>query len=225
MLLNRQKREQLNKFFETIKLSDKKNKQAKIEQIIAYLEVIHANMRKYSKKRPLVFFECGAGNSYLSFLVGFEKMFFHADDIITFKYAKQIDLVYSLHACDSATDKSIYFGIAHNARCILSVSCCQHSLRKNLRNNQYRGITKHSIFKERMVYMVADSMRSLLIEQYGYQTSIFEFVSSRHTDKNVLLRANRGNQSNTAEIKEEYTKMCNDFKVSPNLETYLKEAI
>lgn len=88
-------------------------------------------------------------------------------DILDFKADGKVDLVYSLPACDTATDKALYSGIRNNDAYILSVSCCQHSLRKSLRNSRYRGNTKHSVFKEKMVYMIGDSLRALLLELGG----------------------------------------------------------
>ncbi|MCP4133059.1 MAG: methyltransferase [bacterium] len=257
MLINRDQRETLNGFFETIRLKGK-DREAKIEQILAYMEIIHANVRKYSKKRTLVFVESCAGNCYLSFLVyyyytyiekrpvaihcvdrneklminsqgiagklGFEKMYFHTADVMQYRAPGDVALVYSLHACDAATDGTLYLGLKNKAANILSVSCCQHSIKKNLRNPRYRGITKHGIFKDRIVYMVGDSLRALLLEMMGYRVDIFEFVSSRYTDKNIMIRARKGNSGNREELLEEYKRISVEFKVKPELENYLKSS-
>ncbi|MEI8671731.1 SAM-dependent methyltransferase [Vibrio sp. SA48] len=140
------------------------NKTKKVEQILAFLEVIHSQVRKYSSKRELVFVDSGAGNCYLSFIVyyyytnivkrpvqihcvdfnkklmdknrtladslGFTGMHFHAADIELYTHNGDIDVAYSLHACDIATDKAMLLGLKNNARHIVSVSCCQHSVKK-----------------------------------------------------------------------------------------------
>jgi hypothetical protein len=183
----------LNLFFEKIRLKDHnqqsgKKKTAKIGQILSYLEIIYAQVRKYSRKRELVFIDCGAGNCYLSFLVyyffskidprpvqihcldhnqrlikwnwqraqsfAFNRMFFHACAIDDDAYHGRPDVVYSLHACDAATDKTLFLGLRTEARNILSVSCCQHSTMKKLRRHPYTGITRHQIFKKKLAYSV-----------------------------------------------------------------------
>jgi hypothetical protein len=258
MLLNRTQKEELEVFFQSIRLKNSSNDQKhKIEQILAYLEIIHSQVRKLSYKRKLTFIDSGAGNCYLSFLVSyfyskidkrdvvihcidinerlmencskkakeldFNNMIFHGCSISDFNFNGNPDLVYSLHACDTATDQALYLGLKLNARNILSVSCCQHTIKKELRHHPYSGITKHRIFKDRIVYMIADSMRVLLMESFGYKADIIEFVSSRHTDKNVMIRAKKSNQKQLDLILSEYDKIRKDFNVQPALENYLKE--
>lgn len=260
MLITPQERETLNSLFKRIKLKNAasqsgQDQTCKIEQIIAYLEIIHSNLRCYSKKRNLILYDSGAGNCYLSFLVyfyytkikqrpvvlhcidhneilmmncrnrarelGFKQMHFHACDIADYSPSGKVTMVYSLHACDSATDKTLYFGARHGAATILSVSCCQHSIRKQLRSSRYSGITRHSVYKDKFVYMVGDSLRGLLLEMHGYKVSIFEFVSSRFTDKNIMLRAKKGCNGRMQEIEDEYERLKNEFGVKPELELYL----
>ena len=81
---------------------------------------------------------------------GFAGMYFHACDIIDYTHQGNVDLVYSLHACDSATDKTIYLGCKSGASHILSVSCCQHSIKKQMRGGAYSSMTKHRVFKDRL---------------------------------------------------------------------------
>lgn len=257
MLINFDMKIELNKLFESLKLANKPNTkaEAKIEQILAYLEVIHADLRKYSKKRKLVLLESCAGNCYLSFLIyyfyskickreielycvdinkklmekamnlandyGFTGMKFIASDVKKFSLNKKVDIVFSLHACDTATDATLFLGLKHQAKLILSVSCCQHSIKKTFRSSVYSPITRHRIFKDRIVYMIGDSLRALLLEQNGYSANIFEFVSSRHTDKNIMLRAKIGTNSKRNEIEKEYAKISGEFNIKPFLETYI----
>lgn len=260
MLINSQTRQSLEVIFEAIRLKSSKTgngsgKVCKIEQIFSYLEIIHANLRKYSPKRKLVLVDSGAGNCYLSFLVyyfytqleprnitlhcvdhneklmnrcqqraaelGFKEMHFHSCDILDLEIEGTVDLVYCLHACNSATDKTLYFGSDKKAATILSVSCCQHDIKQKIRNQRYSSITKHSVYKDRIAYMVGDSLRALLLEMQGYKTDIFEFVSSRYTDKNTMLRARRCPRNNRDKTLQEYQKIKDEFKVSPELESYL----
>jgi len=259
MLLQRDEKELLNSLFTALKLKNSnddpgKDKSAKIEQIISYLEIIHSEVRKYSKKRNLIFIDSGSGKSYLSFLAyyyyskidkrpltihcidrnqalmkkgeklaqefGFSGMNFHTCDITDFKLNSKVDLVYSLHACDTATDKTLYLGTVNNAACILSVSCCQHTIKKGFKNSRYSGITKHRVFKEKMLYMVADSLRALLLETEGYKTDVIEFTSTRNTEKNIMIRAKKSGGEKASSM-EEYKKIRDEFNISPELEKYI----
>jgi hypothetical protein len=157
MLLDKNQRDNLNDLFFIIKLQDRNahssiDNSVKIEQILAYLEVLHSEIRKISRKRKLIFVDSAAGNCYLSYLVyyfyeridnrnieihcvdtngklmdsnktlasrlAFDNMFFHAIDINDFIIDKTVDVVYSLHACDTATDKTMYLGIKNSAKII-----------------------------------------------------------------------------------------------------------
>jgi len=261
MLQQRDVQKSLNHFFQKIRLIDQnqqsgKDKTAKIGQILSYLEIIHAQVRKYSRKRELVFIDSGGGNCYLSFLVyyfystiekrpirihcldhnqtlmeknrqraqafGFERMFFHTCDIADYTHEGRPDLVYSLHACDSATDKTLYLGLRSEARNILSVSCCQHSIIKKLKGHPYTGITRHQVFKSKLAYMVGDSLRAMLLEMQGYQVDIIEFASSRYTDKNIMLRAKKGQTRNIEKLSEQYRTLQETFNIYPTLEGYLR---
>jgi hypothetical protein len=260
MLVQEEHRVRLNDFFKSINLVNKNNKPgkskaAKIEQIMAYLEMMLAQLRKYSKKRELVLIESGAGNCYLSFVVyyycteiqrrpvtihcldintrlmtkaeqlardlGFDRMHFHACDISDYLHPKRVDVVYSLHACDTATDKALYLGVRNNARCILSVSCCQHTIKKSMRGSYFKGMTRHRVMKDRLVYMVGDALRALLLESQGYAVDMVEFVSSRYTDKNVMIRARGAQKHGLGEVLRDYERLQNAFNITPSLETYL----
>ncbi|MCP3923049.1 MAG: SAM-dependent methyltransferase [Desulfobacterales bacterium] len=259
MLINRENKEKLNNIFLKMKLKnngdDSPKKEAKIEQILAYLEIIHSMVKKYSPKRRIVFVDCGAGNCYLSFLVyffykeiekknieihcvdqnkslmekseklaiesGFSNMYFHSEDIMDFSIKGNVELVYSLHACDTATDKTLYFGLKSRAKNILSVSCCQHSFKKKLGAHPYSGITKHRVFKDKITYMIGDSLRALLLESNNYIVDIFEFVSSRYTDKNVMIRSKKGSHNKSVAAKKEYVELSQQFNIKPELENYM----
>lgn len=260
MLISIKNREKLNHVFKKIKLRNSANepnrdKEAKTEQIFAYLEMVHAVLKNYSAKRNIVLVDCAAGNCYLSYLVyyfykeivpknitihcidtnnrlmensqrtavelGYDNMIFHSSDILDISFDKKVDLVYSLHACDSATDKALYLGARHKATNILSVSCCQHSIKKGFRNSSYSGITRHRVFKDKLAYMVGDSLRGLLLEALGYKVDIFEFVSTRYTDKNTMLRAKKNGHNKKFIAMEEYRKLSAQFHVKPELETYI----
>lgn len=132
-------------------------------------------------------------------------------------------MVYSLHACDTATDKSIYLGIRSKANVILSVSCCQHSL--SMKSDRLKAIIRHKAFRDKAVMMVSDSMRALLLEQCGYKVGIFDFVSSRYTEKNTMIRARRSEFKRQLDIDKEYHILQSEFGVQPYLETLIAENV
>ena len=160
-------------------------------------------------------------NKKLADTFGFDGMFFHGCDIADYMPDYRPDLVYSLHACDTATDKTLHLGLRSNARNILSVSCCQHTLMKTIKSGPYTGVTKNQVFKKKLAYMIGDSMRALLLEMQGYKVDIIEFASSRYTDKNVMLRARIGQSKDKAGLNEEYSMLQNTFSLKPALEGYL----
>lgn len=263
MLINKDDAKSLELLFKKIKLrksvyTAEDDQEVKIKQILSYLEVIDAQIRKMSKKRKLVILDSAAGNCYLSFLVyhyysvigkrdieihcidinkrlmdnsreiaqslSFRDMHFHSSDILEFSMKGEVDLSYSLHACDSATDKALYLGIRMNARCILSVSCCQHSLNKVFRNQALKGVSRYKSFKTRLLYIISDTMRAHLLEMSGYKVDIFDFTSSRNTDKNVMIRARKGNFKSNPQIQDEYRSLFRGFNIKPELEGFLQES-
>ncbi|MCY6380090.1 methyltransferase [Hoeflea prorocentri] len=154
--------------------------------------------------------------------LGFSGMDFQNGDVLDLETQVQPDVVCGLHACDLATDKVIALGVRTGARNILSVSCCQHSFRKKMTfAPELRFFTEHRIYRDRMTYMVADSMRALLLEMVGYRASVVEFVSSRATDKNAMLRAARTNLPASRSAIEGYLRLRDAYRTAPRLEDYL----
>jgi len=155
------------------------------------------------------------------------NMEFHHGSIVDCKIDQKPDIVYSLHACDTATDQTISRGVLDGARYILSVSCCQHTAVSQIKKHPLTNLTRHSVYKERIADMIADSMRALLLESQGYRVDIFEFVSARHTPKNNMLRAEKGmaKKINVEKALSEYLKLKNMFHIRPATELYLEKLI
>lgn len=152
--------------------------------------------------------------------LGYINMHFYAENLETFKLDGKIDIVYSLHACDTATDQTIAQGIALGAKYIFSASCCQHSNREKLSKHPLKKVTKHRPYKERLVDMIGDSMRALLLEHMGYGVKIFEFVGSEKTPKNIMLRAisNSAKKQDVTKAMSEYRRLVQMFNFAPKLE-------
>lgn len=162
-------------------------------------------------------------NRQLSRELGFENMFFYPCDISNFSFDLRPDFVYTLHSCGSATDKALFLGMKTDARTILSVSCCQPASIDKSTRNPFSGLTRHSIFKEKLVYMVGDSLRALLLEMQGYEVDIFQYASSRYSDKNIMLRAKKGGAKNPDSLREQYRLLTKTFNFAPALEQYLNQ--
>ena len=156
--------------------------------------------------------------------MGFKNVLFYCNDIMEFKPDMTPDIVYCLHACDTATDMTVAKGILENAKYIMTVSCCQHTSMKQIKQHPLTSITRFKPYKERIAEMVSDSMRALLLERAGYNVDIFEFTSSRNTAKNVMVRAIKGSRNPVKEEKAEYEyiKLQNTFHIRPAAEQYLQ---
>ncbi len=99
-------------------------------------------------------------------------------------------MMIALHACDIATDIAIHKGIISQAKYIIVSPCCHKQVRRSMVHQPLtKPITNHGILLERQAEILTDTIRCLLLEQYGYRTDIFEFVSTEHTSKNLIIRA------------------------------------
>jgi protein-L-isoaspartate O-methyltransferase len=118
---------------------------------------------------------------------GFDKLKFQKGSIETAELAR-IDMLIALHACDTATDEAIYRGIIAEAKVIICAPCCHKQVRKQIAPvNDLKSITKFGILEERQAEILTDGIRALVLEAYGYKTKVFEFISTEHTPKNVLI--------------------------------------
>ncbi|MES2622148.1 MAG: SAM-dependent methyltransferase [Bacteroidota bacterium] len=98
------------------------------------------------------------------------------------------DILIALHACDIATDQAICRGITSNAKVIMCAPCCHKQVRKQIHpTNDLRAISKYGILEERQAEILTDTIRALIMEAFGYKTKVFEFISTEHTPKNVLI--------------------------------------
>ena len=134
-----------------------------------------------------------ASCSKLAKKYGYEGLTFLVGDIASYEGMNSVDMVVSLHACDTATDYALYKAISWSASVILSVPCCQHECNQTLKaEGVLAPALKYGIIKERMAALFTDAMRANLLEQQGYQVQLLEFIDMEHTPKNILIRAVRG---------------------------------
>ncbi|HLP95780.1 MAG TPA: SAM-dependent methyltransferase [Saprospiraceae bacterium] len=120
---------------------------------------------------------------------GFEHLHFVAQDIAEYD-GGLLDMLIALHACDTATDLALAAGIRHKARILVVAPCCHKQIRREMQpQNEMAPLLKHGILLERQAEMITDGIRALLLESEGYHTKVFEFVSTEHTAKNVMITA------------------------------------
>ena len=122
---------------------------------------------------------------------GYNKLEFLCGDIADYTGMDAVDMVVTLHACDTATDYALYKALSWGAAVVLSVPCCQHEWNRQTECEPLQLFLKYGIIKERMSALMTDAFRANVMEACGYKTQLLEFIDMEHTPKNILLRAVR----------------------------------
>ena len=164
--------------------------------------------------------------SRLAVKYGYDKLNFYEGAIEEFEGVTQVDMVVTLHACDTATDYALYKAIRWGASVILSVPCCQHELNRQISVAEFEPITDYGILKERFCALATDGIRSKILEEQGYDTQLLEFIDMEHTPKNLLIRAvSRKKVSNKKKEKaqKQVNTFCKQFGFTPTLWKLLLE--
>ena len=153
---------------------------------------------------------------------GYDKLKFYQGDIASYTGESKVDMVVTLHACDTATDFALAKAVAWDAEVILSVLCCQHELNRQIRCDKMAPVMDYGILKERMAALLTDGLRAKLLENAGYETQILEFIDMEHTPKNLLIRAVKKQQAKQG-LPEELKECMEFFHVHPTLASLLTE--
>ncbi len=146
---------------------------------------------------------------------GYEKLAFLEGNIAEYAEVDAVDMVVTLHACDTATDYALAKAVGWNARVILSVPCCQHEVNGQIACDVLAPVLEYGLIKERMAALITDAMRAQYLEREGYRTQILEFIDMEHTPKNILIRAVKRGKP-----KENYEaiRMCEEtLHIAPTL--------
>lgn len=196
-----------------------RQKYDKYRQINRFLEFVEDILPQLSKEREQTIIDFGCGKSYLTFAMyyylkelkgydrldlkedviahcnelkdkyGYGKLSFLVGDIASYTDVDAVDMVVTLHACDTATDYALAKAVQWGAKVILSVPCCQHEANRMMENELLQPVLQYGILKERMAAIMTDAVRANLLTAKGYDTQILEFIDMEHTPKNLLIRA------------------------------------
>ncbi|MGL4949092.1 MAG: class I SAM-dependent methyltransferase [Anaeroplasmataceae bacterium] len=147
----------------------------------------------------------------------YENISFYNQDIADFDSNKKIDMVISLHACDTATDFAIYHAVRLKSKYILAVPCCQHEINSQIKNNQLELLTKYGIIKERFATLLTDSIRANILEVLGYEVNVIEFIDITHSPKNVLIKAVLKNNNIDNDKKNRLSELLSLFNIKQTL--------
>ncbi len=143
---------------------------------------------------------------------GYDNLKFVVSDVTRDKlYDEKIDMIVTLHACDTATDYALDYAIKRGVKYIFSVPCCQHEINKQIKKGGDMDILlKYGIIRERTSALLTDAVRASVLEDMGYAVDVIEFIDFEHSPKNIMLRArkckgeSRKNREKVIELSEKY---------------------
>ena len=148
----------------------------------------------------------------------YDHLTFITGDVSTYT-GEAVDMVVTLHACDTATDYALMKAIDWKAKVIFTVPCCQHEVNKQIRCEELAPLLKYGIIKERISALLTDAVRANLLEEQGYQVQVMEFIDMEHTPKNILIRAVLDEKQRESKID----KVTDYFNVNTTLQKLLSD--
>ena len=162
--------------------------------------------------------------------LNYENLEFLNGNIKDYNKSKEVDLVFSLHACNNATDYSLEKALSLDAKAILAVPCCHHEFFEKIQKNKnsefydtLKIMADNGVVLDKFATLATDSFRSLSLELCGYKTKMIEFIDMEHTPKNILIKAIKSKSSNLKEKLVEYNKLKEFLGINPLLEDLIKK--
>jgi SAM-dependent methyltransferase len=154
--------------------------------------------------------------------LGYEEARFEVSTIAGYASDEPIDLLVSLHACDTATDEAIAAGVRLGAEAIVLAPCCHHELAAQIATREKDGLLRHGLLLGRQADLLTDALRAARLEIAGYRVEVMEFVSAEHTAKNVMLRAERApSRPRAVRAVAEFVELRDRYGVDPAIERLL----
>ena len=157
----------------------------------------------------------------LSKKYGYDNLKFIRGDIATYEDTQDVDMVVSLHACDTATDFALLKAIGWNAKVIFAVPCCQHEVNRQLKSELLAPALKYGLIKERMAALLTDAVRANMLEEMGYDTDVLEFIDMEHTPKNILIRGVKRTKMKNNGKKDKLIEMTEALHIKTTLQKQL----
>jgi SAM-dependent methyltransferase len=139
-------------------------------------------------------------------------------------------LVLALHACDTATDEALARAVRWGSPVVLAAPCCHHDVQRQMNAGPgapapYGALTRHPILRERYADVLTDALRALVLRMLGYKVDVVEFVDSRHTPRNAMVRAVWSGSAPRASVLAEYRALTADWNVHPALARMLDDEV
>lgn len=158
---------------------------------------------------------------------GYNGLSFKCIDIKNFSPDFPVDMVISLHACDTATDYALFKSVQWNAKMVFSIPCCQHEINSQLSSDEFACITRYGVIKEQVASAFTDAIRGCLLTYCGYKVQLIDIVSPVHTPKNIMIRAVKTNMPKDVRSKamDEVTALTRAFHLDPTLLKLIREGI
>ena len=221
-----QKFKQINRFLEIIEDSIKNEQKLKIIDFgcgksylsfivyyyLTYVKKIDCEMIGLDLKKDVV-----ENCNKIAKKYNYDKIHFVCGDISNFQGQDDIDMIITLHACDTATDYALYHAINLKCRYIFSVPCCQHEINLQLSNQAIPLITNYGILKERLSAIYTDAIRANILQYFGYKTQVLEFIDFDASPKNLLIRATYTGKMGNPHSKEEIEQLLGGLGVNQTL--------
>jgi SAM-dependent methyltransferase len=194
---------------------------------LAHMQNLNVRMTGLDLKEDVI-----NGCSALAVKLGYEHLSFRLGDIKDYKETDKVDMIVTLHACDTATDAALEKAVRWDASVILSVPCCQHELYGQVVNAALAPMLQHGIIKERFAALATDSLRAQLLDLLGYKTQIIEFIDVENTPKNLLIRAIKQTDELDEAAAETIRKKAKEYlsfkqmlQITPYLEKVLADRL